>query len=101
MARTLNEQLLHDAGLLEPESPRRKPKLGLLTRASRLVFYARLGVLLLALVVAITFMVLPWPGTLRAALYDVAGLAALIWLGSRWRRYRNERTTTHESEPRR
>ena len=103
MARTLNEQLLHEAGLAEPEPAAKKPDAGLVRRILRLVFYARLGVWLLALVVAITFMVFPWPGTVRTAVYDLVVLAALIWLGLRWRRYRTARknssqTDTHQGD---
>ena len=96
MARTLNEQLMHEAGLAEPEP--QKP--GIVQRVLRLIFLARLGVLLLALAVAITFMVLPWPGDLRTVFYDLAAAAGLGLLARQWVRYRRQRQTDsqHKSD---
>jgi membrane protein YdbS with pleckstrin-like domain len=94
MARTLNEQLLSEAGLDEPQEAHRGP--GLLTRALRVLFLARLGVLLIALVLALTFMVLPWPNTPHAAIGDLVVLAAAAFFGTRAYRRRRARQTLSE-----
>ena len=95
MARTLNEQLMHEAGLAEPEAP--KP--GIVQRVLGVIFLARLAVLLLALALAITFMVLPWPGDLRTVFYDLAAAAALGLLVRQWVRYRKQRQPNSEHKP--
>ena len=97
MARTLNEQLLQEAGLADQAPERQKPRRSLLARILRVVFYTRLGIWLVILAVLVLAMVFPWPGDARTVFYDLAALAAVIWLGTRWRRYRHERT----HEPRR
>jgi hypothetical protein len=95
MARTLNEQLLHEAGLAEPEADTRHKRAvgdvlrGILT----VIVLVRLGLLLVALVLAITFSVLPWPGDLRTALFDVAMVAAIGLLGRAWYLHRQATKT--------
>jgi len=63
----------------------------------RMIFYARLFPLLLALVVAVTFMVLPWPDTLRKQLFDVAVVAAVVVLAVRWYRSRTRRQISSDT----
>jgi hypothetical protein len=103
MARTLNEQLLHEAGLAETDAARRKRTGGDVVKGVlRMIFLLRLGVLLLALVLAITFMVLPWPGDLRTGLFDVAMVAAIGLLGRAWYLHRQAQTASSKTrEPRR
>jgi hypothetical protein len=99
VARTLNEQLLHEAGLAEPDAAPHNRTFGDVVRGVlTVIVLLRLGVLLVALVLAITFSVLPWPGDLRTALLDVVMVTAIALLGRAW--YLNRRTQKTSSKTR-